>query len=156
MGWQRVRHDWATELNWMYFKKATSRKRHYMLSKRWIFSIKIVYLGTKKIDSLKMPFRCHWTCPLLSTWEPNQELDHDLSLFSPLCIPSYQVEQWERICLPIQVTFVQSLGQEDFLEEEMAAHSSILAWKIPWTEEPGEWQSRGLQRVRQDWALSTG
>ena len=46
----------------------------------------------------------------------------------------------------------RSLGWEDPLEEEMAAHSSILAWKMPWTEEPGGLQSRGSQRVRQDWA----
>ena len=44
----------------------------------------------------------------------------------------------------------RSLGQEDPMEEEMAAHSSILAWRIPWTEEPGGLQSRGLQRVRHD------
>ena len=43
---------------------------------------------------------------------------------------------------------VQSLGQEDPLEKEMATHSSILAWKIPWTEKPGRLQSMGLQRVR--------
>ena len=42
---------------------------------------------------------------------------------------------------------VQSLGWEDPLEKEMATHSSILAWKIPWTEEPGRLQSMGLQRV---------
>ena len=42
------------------------------------------------------------------------------------------------------------LGEEDPLEEEMAAHSSILAWRIPWTEEPGGLQSVGLQRVRHD------
>jgi len=42
---------------------------------------------------------------------------------------------------------VQSLGREDPLEKEMATHSSILAWKIPWTEEPGRLQSMGLQRV---------
>ena len=46
-----------------------------------------------------------------------------------------------------QETQVQSLGQEDPLEEEMATHSSILAWKIPWTEEPGGLQSTGPQRV---------
>ena len=46
--------------------------------------------------------------------------------------------------------WVQSLGQEDPLEEEMATHSSILAWKTPWTEEPGRLQSMGLQRVRYD------
>ena len=45
---------------------------------------------------------------------------------------------------------VPSLGREDHLEKEMATHSSILAWKIPWTEEPGRLQSIGLQRVRHD------
>ena len=44
----------------------------------------------------------------------------------------------------------RSLGQEDPMEEEMATHSSILAWRIPWTEEPGGLQSRGLQRVGHD------
>ena len=44
-------------------------------------------------------------------------------------------------------TRVQSLGQEDLLEKEMATHSSILAWRIPWTEEPGGLQSMGSQRV---------
>ena len=47
-------------------------------------------------------------------------------------------------------TWVQSLGREDLLEKEMATHSRILAWKIPWTEEPGRLQSMGLQRVRHD------
>ena len=47
-------------------------------------------------------------------------------------------------------TWVQSLGQEDLLEKEMATHSSILAWKIPWTEEPGRLQSMGLKRVGHD------
>ena len=45
----------------------------------------------------------------------------------------------------MQETRVQSLGQEDPLENIMAAHSSILAWRIPWTEEPGRLQSMGLQ-----------
>ena len=50
--------------------------------------------------------------------------------------------------------WVQSLGQEDPLEEDMATHSSIIAWKIPWTEEPGGLQSMGLQRVGHDWSNS--
>ena len=50
----------------------------------------------------------------------------------------------------MQETWVQSLGWEDLLEKEMATHSSILAWKIPWTEEPGRLQSMGLQRVEHD------
>ena len=50
----------------------------------------------------------------------------------------------------IQETWVQSLGQEDLLEKGMATHSSILAWEIPWTEEPGGQQSMGSQKVGQD------
>ena len=51
-------------------------------------------------------------------------------------------------CLPaLRETRVQSLGQEDLLEKEMATHSSILAWRIPQTEEPGGLQSMGSQRV---------
>ena len=49
-----------------------------------------------------------------------------------------------------QETQVQSLGQEDPLEKEIATHSSILAWRIPWTEEPGGLQSMGFQRVGHD------
>ena len=50
----------------------------------------------------------------------------------------------------MQETQVQTLGQEDPLEKRMATHSSIPAWKIPWTEEPGGLQSVGSQRVRHD------
>ena len=50
-------------------------------------------------------------------------------------------------------TWVQSLGWEDPLEEGMATHSSILVWRIPWTEEPGGPQSMGSQRVRHDWVI---
>ena len=54
----------------------------------------------------------------------------------------------------MQETRVQSLGWEDPLEKEMEAHSSILAWKIPWAAEPGRLQSMGLLRVGHDWATS--
>ena len=50
----------------------------------------------------------------------------------------------------MQETWVQSLVWEDPLEEKMATHSSILAWRIPWTEEPGKLQSMGSQRVGHD------
>ena len=50
----------------------------------------------------------------------------------------------------MQETWVQSLGQEDPLEKGMATHSSVLAWRIPWTEEPGGLQSMGWQRVKHD------
>ena len=51
-----------------------------------------------------------------------------------------------------QETWIWSLGQEEPLEEEMATHSSILAWRIPWTEKSGGLQPRGSQRVGHDWA----
>ena len=50
----------------------------------------------------------------------------------------------------VQETWVQSLGREDPLEKGTATYSSILAWKIPWTEQPGELQSMGSQRMRHD------
>ena len=50
----------------------------------------------------------------------------------------------------MQETQDPSLGQEDLLEEEMATHSSILAWRFPWTEEPGGLKSMGSQRIGQD------
>ena len=50
----------------------------------------------------------------------------------------------------MQEMWVQSLGQKDPLEKEMATHSRILAWEIPWTEEPGKLQFMGSQRVRHD------
>ena len=49
----------------------------------------------------------------------------------------------------------RSLGWEDHLEQEMATHSSILAWRIPWTEEPGRLQSMGTQRVGHDGVMNT-
>ena len=54
----------------------------------------------------------------------------------------------------MQETWVRSQGQEDPLEEDMVTHSSILAWEIPWTEEPGGLQSMGLQRVWRDWTTN--
>ena len=68
-------------------------------------------------------------------------------------LPRWQ--EWSRTCLPMQETWetrVRSLGWEDPLEEGKATHSSILAWRIPWTEEPGKLQSMGSQRVRHDWS----
>ena len=55
----------------------------------------------------------------------------------------------------VQETQVQSLGQEDPLEKEIATHSSILAWRIPWREEPGGLQFMVLQRVGHNWATNT-
>ena len=76
--------------------------------------------------------------------------------------PDYRVRTWSRASLVAQMvkrlptmreTRVQS-PWEDLLEKEMTTHSSILAWKIPWMEEPGRLQPMGSQRVGQDWATS--
>ena len=59
----------------------------------------------------------------------------------------HDTEWWlrgKKICLPMQGTWVQSLDWEDPLEQERATHLGILAWEIPWTEEPGGLQSMGL------------
>ena len=66
-------------------------------------------------------------------------------------LPRWQ--QWERTRLPVQKTQetgARSLGQKESLEEGVATHPWILAWRIPWTEEPGGLQSLGLQRVGHD------
>ena len=65
------------------------------------------------------------------------------------------VSQMVKHLFAMPETRVHSLGWEDPLEKEMAAHSSTLAWKIPWMEEPGRLQSMGSQRVRQGWTTST-
>ena len=69
-------------------------------------------------------------------------------LFPHLCISL--VAQVVKNLPAMRETWVQSLGWEDSLEEEMAAHSSIVAWRIPWTEEPGGLHFMELQRVGHD------
>ena len=70
-------------------------------------------------------------------------------VFNMLCIVIWTclVAQMVKRLSTMRETWVQSLGQEDPLEKEMAIHSSTIAWKIPWTEEPGRLQSMGSQRV---------
>ena len=82
-----------------------------------------------KFHLLREPFSC---CPFL----------HSLVAQSVEYLPA------------TRETWVQSLGREDSPEKEMATHSSILAWKMPWREKPGRLQSMGLQRVRHDWVTS--
>ena len=100
-------------------------------------------------------------CPVNLTHEitPSQYFKSKYDHWSFLCI--YYATFWASLVaqrlkrLPaMRETWVQSLGQEDPLEKEMATHSSILAWRIPWMEEPGGLQSTGLQRVGHNWATS--
>ena len=76
---------------------------------------------------------------------------------SNLCVRNIFYSEWaspvaQMVKTPpaMQEARVRSLGQEDALEKGIATHSSILAWRIPWTEEPGRLQSMGSQRVRRD------
>ena len=71
-----------------------------------------------------------------------------------MCNGTPLVDQMLRSLPVMWETPVQSLGQEDPLEKEMATHSSNLAWKIQWMEEPGRPQSMGLQRGGHDWVTS--
>ena len=81
---------------------------------------------------------------------PFQSLRCKYILTSKEIILTSQVAQWVKNQPAMQEMQVQSLGQEDPLEEGMATQSSILAWRIPWTEESGGLQSMGLLRVRHD------
>ena len=74
--------------------------------------------------------------------------------FIPTCQWTALVAQMVKHLPTMQETRVQSPGGKDLLEKEMAIHSSTLAWKIPWMEEPGGLQSMGSQRVGHDWATS--
>ena len=91
-----------------------------------------------------------WLLP--HTWEMVENWGRNLELFGVTHLSrgfSSGLYGKESVC--IQETRVQSLGREDPLEEGMAIHSSILAWRIPWTEEPSRPQSWGSQRVGHDW-----
>ena len=68
----------------------------------------------------------------------------------PAYIGASLVAQTVKSLPAVQETQVRSLGEEDTLEKGMVTHSSIFAWRIPWTEEPGRLQSMGLQKVRHD------
>ena len=69
-----------------------------------------------------------------------------ISQFNKLFLKPLMVQRVKRLSA-MQETWIQSLGREDPLEKEMAIHSRTIAWKIPWTEEPGRLQSMGSQRV---------
>ena len=77
-------------------------------------------------------------CPaLFCTLGPNLPVTPGISLFPTFAFRASLVAQRVKHLPAMRETWVRSLGQEDPLEKEMATHSSILAWRIPWTEEPG-------------------
>ena len=103
------------------------------------------FLCSKRSDfhSVSLPFHSFFFIPTFLTGE-HQRLMKTVSL----------IAQAIKNLPDVQETRVLSLGREDFLEKEMATHSNILAWKIPWTEKPGGLKSMGLQRVRHDWTAN--
>ena len=89
-------------------------------------------------------FPCFWFCVVVS-------------LVFSVCFHLWRTSleaQMVKHLSTMRETRVQSLGWEDPLEKEMAIHSSTIAWKIPWTEEPGRLQSMGSQRVGHNWVTS--
>ena len=100
-------------------------------------------------------FKSHTTLECVSLPIPG-DLSNRLGLVTSLHFWSSLVAQMVKSLPAMQETWVQSLGREDPLEKDMATHSSILAWEIPWAEETGRLQSMGSQRVKHDWVLTLG
>ena len=132
-------------------KKNTPRKKPFsgLLNKKWVCFDGKTFVTTNDGYALGLPknlFRFFYNI----LWENPNELFDQPNMIMGTSLVAQTVKRlptmWE--------TRVQSLGWEDLLEKEMATHFSILAWKIPWTEEPGRLQSMGLRRVRHDWATS--
>ena len=146
---QRVGHDWATELKWinllLNILTSSSPSLHFSCS-------------------FPLHYYQHLQC-LSSQFQAFCLQQHLFILISPFHIPSFSSTSHLLVplncnhlsikCLPpMRETWVRSLGREDPLEKGMATHSSILAWRIPWTEEPGRLQFTGSQRVGHDWVTS--
>ena len=114
-------------------------------------------LGMGKVTySSVLAWRIPWTVESMGL----QRVGHNWVTFTFIfCnIRAFQMTQWSKIHLPMQETqetWVSSPGWEDPLEQEMATHSSTLAWRIPWTEEPGGLQPMGSQRAGHDWVMNT-
>ena len=149
---QRVGHDWATNPFTFTFilgteHSASNLKAAWAAVCRWATSYSSLH-HSSSIHFLELFWRVHELT--FSKWPQLRVL-----------LSKYYVSIWASLVvqrvkhLPVvQETEVRSLGQEDPLEKEMATHSSILAWRIPWTEEPGGLQSTWLQRVRHDWVTT--
>ena len=137
-GSQRVGHDWATSLSFLFF--------HYGLK---CFSMRGNMRQYKDEIFTVLP-TCWFTSSCSAHGKKTHERFPRVLFFIPGTWTSL-VAQTVKCLSTMRKTWVRSLGREDPLEKEMAIHSSTLAWKIPWTEEPGRLQSMGSQRVRHDW-----
>ena len=127
----------------------------------------VMFLNSYKLESVKHMLSCDQKCIWKITWISVQVLQNSwnlkcvyfdrkvtsISYLVVIFLASLVAQRIKRLPA-MQETRVRSLGWEDPLEKEMATHSSILAWSIPWTEETGRLQSTGLQRVGHNWATS--
>ena len=111
----------------------------------WIFFKIWLVLFTSYLGKFPLVWNHKYKTPIL--WFESLKV----SLFIPFYTPASLVAQRLKNLPAMQETQVQSLDWEDPLEKGMAPHSSILAWRFPWTEEPGELQFMGLQWVSHDW-----
>ena len=129
-----------------FFSKHISTHYHTLSWENWEGDSELVWTIYTS-SSFPVVLSCFlWILYLLSVkhWNKNEGYTSETSL----------VAQTVKRLPKMQGTWVQSLGWEDPLEKEMATHSSTLAWKILWMEEPGGPQSMGSQRVRHDWVTS--
>ena len=141
-------------LKMVHIKKKKSLKTKVV---RWSIMSLLVFCiggcGLWKLVQAKIWTRKRWHSMWASAWWPQQKIVNFENYFklywvAPVAQTVKNTPAWWE-------TWVQSLGWEYPIEEGMATHSSILTWRIPWTEEPGEIQSMGLQRVGHDWATNT-
>ena len=113
-------------------------------------------LGILPIQGLNLHVLCllHWQAGSLPFAPPGKPMSNH---YMQLCgrHKAFPVAQMIKNLPAMQENWVRSLGQEDPLEKEVATHSSILAWRVPWTEERGGLPSMGSQRVRRDWATNS-
>ena len=138
MGSQRV--DTTERLNWDCSPPGSSV--------RGIFQARIIECDALPFSGGSSPPRDQ-TFILSPAWA-----SRFLALAPPTSLVASPVAQTAKRLPTMRETQVRSLGQEDPLEKEMATHSSIHAWKVPWTEDPGGLQSMGWQTVRHNWATS--
>ena len=161
MGLQKVRHDWATA-------------HTYTLYCRTLLFIHSIYNGLRLLIpshhswiSLVRACECTCMCVCAKFWTilpptqgcvstttdtiPNRSNDCPVALLYSHPLPSYREKTFIHVSLKKLFDLLESHVYV-FLEEGMATHSSILAWRIPWTEEPGGLQFMGSQRVGHDWS----
>ena len=156
--WQATIHDVHKESDMTERLSHTSIKKKIILQNFWYkesYANQYLFLSPEKYTEPKRKWKRKPTNSVSVILGDKYNLQP--SKYAKRCpqstVASLVVERLKRLST-MRETWVQSLGWEDPLEKEMATHSSILAWRIPWTEEPGGLQSMGSLRVGHDWLTS--